>query len=72
MTPITTSTLGFIGDATPAGWSTTEATTFTKTSDSPLQFTYEGALKTGEFSSSLMLPSSRTTLVPTSRLPRQV
>ena len=26
-----------------------EATTFTKTSDSPLQFTYEGALKTGEF-----------------------
>ena len=49
VTPITTSTLGFIGDATPAGWSTTEATTFTKTSDSPLQFTYEGALKTGEF-----------------------
>ena len=27
VTPITTSTLGFIGDATPAGWSTTEATT---------------------------------------------
>ena len=49
VTPITTSTLGFIGDATPAGWSTTEATVFTKTSDSPLQFTYEGALKTGEF-----------------------
>lgn len=32
VTPITTSTLGFIGDATPAGWSTTEATAFTKTS----------------------------------------
>lgn len=49
ITPIASKTLGFIGDATPAGWSDVAATMFTKTSDTPLQFTYEGHLKTGEF-----------------------
>lgn len=48
-TPISSNTLGFIGDATPAGWTTEAATMFTKTSDSPLQFTYEGHLNKGEF-----------------------
>lgn len=47
--PITSKTLGFIGDATPAGWTTEAATMFTKTSDSPLQFTYTGHLNVGSF-----------------------
>lgn len=47
--PLTTTTLGFIGDATPAGWSDASATMFTKVSDSPLQFTFAGHLGLGEF-----------------------
>lgn len=47
--PIASATLGFIGDATPTGWSDAVATMFVKTSDSPLQFTYEGHLGRGEF-----------------------
>ena len=49
VTPIVSETLGFIGDATPAGWATGAATMFTKTSDSPLQFTYTGHLNAGSF-----------------------
>lgn len=51
VTPIVSATLGFIGDATPSGWTDdqAQATMFTKTSDAPLQFTYEGFLKTGDF-----------------------
>ncbi len=51
ITPIIASKLGFIGDATPGGWTDdeTKATMFTKTSDAPLQFTYKGHLNIGEF-----------------------
>ena len=49
--------LSFIGDATPYGWDNNGLNTklqagterFTKTSDNPLQFTYEGHLNVGEF-----------------------
>ena len=56
-TPIATAWLTFIGDATPWGWDAGVLETavkagndlFTKTSDNPLQFTYEGHLNVGEF-----------------------
>lgn len=49
--PITSEWLTFIGDATPWGWNNDAEgmVRFQKTSDSPLQFTYEGHLNTGEF-----------------------
>lgn len=49
VTPITSKTLGFIGDATPGGWSAEAVTMLEKTADNPLQFTYEGHLNAGEF-----------------------
>ncbi|EHG15118.1 SusF/SusE family outer membrane protein [Prevotella histicola] len=55
--PIAAEWLSFIGDATPYGWDNNGLNTklqagterFTKTSDNPLQFTYEGHLNVGEF-----------------------
>lgn len=49
--PLTSAWLTFIGDATPWGWNNDPAVMekFQKTSDNPLQFTYEGVLKEGEF-----------------------
>lgn len=56
-TPITSEWLSFIGSATPWGWSSDDLDAgindgtkkFAKTSDNPLQFTYEGHLNAGEF-----------------------
>lgn len=49
--PIQSAWLTFIGDATPWGWNNDESVMekFQKTSDAPLQFTYEGHLNAGEF-----------------------
>lgn len=49
--PLTSEWLTFIGDATPWGWNNNEEAMkkFEKTSEDPLQFTYEGDLKVGEF-----------------------
>lgn len=56
-TPIATEWLSFIGDATPWGWDNNVLASkvedgsakFKKTSDKPLQFTYDGHLNAGEF-----------------------
>ncbi|MCR5077629.1 MAG: SusF/SusE family outer membrane protein [Prevotella sp.] len=55
--PIVSEWLSFIGSATPWGWESGKleagvkdgTAKFQKTSDSPLQFTYEGHLNAGEF-----------------------
>lgn len=49
--PIQTEWLTFIGDATPWGWNNNPEvmTKFKKTSDTPLQFVYEGHLNAGDF-----------------------
>ena len=50
VTPIVSTKLGMIGSAAPCGWTDNESnvTMFTKTSDTPLQYTYTGHLNIGE------------------------
>lgn len=67
-TPIETSTLYMIGDATPNGWSMDEASEFEKSTDNPYIFTWQGRLvqgsmkacteRDGSFSCPFLRPSS--------------
>ncbi len=52
-TPIETSTLYIVGDATPAGWSMADAESFTQSSGNPYVFTWEGTLVAGEMKACL-------------------
>lgn len=55
--PIVSETLGFIGDATPAGWTTEAATMFTKTSDNPCSSPIPDILMQAASSSLMIRPS---------------
>lgn len=48
-TPITFNTLFMVGDATPNGWTITDATELTRSAVNPFEFRYSGAMNVGEF-----------------------
>ncbi len=52
-TPIESSTLYMIGDATPGGWSMDDATPFTQSADNKYIFTWEGTLVEGSMKACL-------------------